>query len=171
MSGSSIDVCARAVRNWLWDMGFSYKKVKRKTALKTAQKKKWLQWAKNKCTWTVDDWEKIIFSDESRIYVGHGDDAETFVWRRGNEAYSDGWIKKQIKFLTSVFIWDCMTRKGPGELTVVKTTISSRIYIDILDRFLIPSIGNAFVDEDVVFQDDSASCHRAKRVRDYLADR
>ena len=31
---------------------------KKKLALPTAQKKKHLQWAKNRCTWTVDDWEK-----------------------------------------------------------------------------------------------------------------
>ena len=76
--------------------GFSYRKAKRKTALTTSQKKKCLQWVKNKCTWAVDDWEKVIFSDESRIYVGHGDDAGTFVCRRGNEAYLDDCIKKQV---------------------------------------------------------------------------
>lgn len=168
---AGVDVCARTVRNRLRDMEFSYRKAKRKPALTTAQKKKRLQWAKNKCTWTVDDWEEVIFSDKSRICVGHGDDAGTFVWRRGNEAYSDGCIKKQIKFPTSVLIWACMSSKGPGKLAVVKTTVNSRIYIDILDHFLIPSIDNAFGDEDIVFQDDNASCHRAKCVRDFLADR
>ena len=66
--------------------------------LTTAQKKKHLQWAKNKCTWTVDNWEKVTFSDESQICIGQEDDAGTFVWRRENEAYSDDCIKKQVKF-------------------------------------------------------------------------
>ena len=38
------------------------------------------------------------------------------------------------------------------------------------DHFLIPSIDNAFGDIDVVFQDNYASCHRAKCVRDFLVD-
>ena len=63
-------------------MGFSNREAKRKPDLKIAQQKKGLQWAKNKCTWTVDDCEKVIFSNESRICVGHGDDAGTFVWRQ-----------------------------------------------------------------------------------------
>ncbi len=32
--------------------------------------------------------------------------------------------------------------------------------IDILDTFLIPSIEKKFGDNDVIFQDDNASCHR-----------
>ena len=94
------------------------------SALTTAQKKKYLQWAKNKCTWTVNDWEKVIFSNESRICIGQGDDARTFVWRRVNEADSDGCIKKEVKFPTSVLIWACMTRKRPVELADVKTTVN-----------------------------------------------
>ena len=80
-------------------------------------------------------------------------------------------IKKQVQFLSSVLIQASMASKRPGELAVVKTTVNSRIYIDILDRILIPSIDNAFGDENVVFQDDNASCHRAKRVKDCRADR
>ena len=79
---ADVDVCDRTVRNRHREMGFSYRKNKKKLALKAAQKKKCLQWATNKCTWTVNDWEKLIFSDESQIFVGHGDDAGTFVWRR-----------------------------------------------------------------------------------------
>ena len=42
---AGFDVCARTVRNRLREMGFSYRKAKRKPALTTAQKKKHLQWA------------------------------------------------------------------------------------------------------------------------------
>ena len=80
-------------------------------------------------------------------------------------------LQKQVEFSTSVLIWGCMQSKGRDELAVIKTTVNFRIYIDILDHFLIPSIDNAFGDEDVVFQDDNVSCHRAKYVRDFLADR
>ena len=71
----------------------------------------------------------------------------------------------------SVLIWACMSSNGPDELDVVKTTVNSQIYVDILDHFLIPSIHNSFGDEDVVLQDDNASCYRAKCVKDFFADR
>ena len=64
-----------------------------------------------------------------------------------------------------------MTSKMPGELAVVKTTANSRIYIDILAHVLFPSIDNVFEDENVVFQEDNVSYHKAKRIRDCFADR
>uniref|UniRef100_A0A3B5AUW2 Transposase Tc1-like domain-containing protein n=1 Tax=Stegastes partitus TaxID=144197 RepID=A0A3B5AUW2_9TELE len=43
---------------------------KRKPSSTRKQKKNRLQWAKEYQSWTVDDWMKVIFSDESRICIG-----------------------------------------------------------------------------------------------------
>ena len=74
-------------------------------------------------------------------------------------------------FSFGFLIWACMSSKGPGKLAVFKTAVNSQTYIDILDHFLIPSIDNAFGDEDAVFQNDNVSCHREKCVRNFLVDR
>uniref|UniRef100_A0A3B1JB81 Transposase Tc1-like domain-containing protein n=1 Tax=Astyanax mexicanus TaxID=7994 RepID=A0A3B1JB81_ASTMX len=73
------NVCDRTVRNRLKEMGFQYRKAKRKPSLTPKHKRTRLQWAKERQSWTVDDWMKVIFSDESRICIGQGDDAGTFV--------------------------------------------------------------------------------------------
>ena len=44
-----------------------------------------LKWNKEKQTWCVDNWMKVIFSDESRICIGQGKDAGTFIWCYSNE--------------------------------------------------------------------------------------
>uniref|UniRef100_A0A3B5PSX5 Transposase Tc1-like domain-containing protein n=1 Tax=Xiphophorus maculatus TaxID=8083 RepID=A0A3B5PSX5_XIPMA len=75
-----VNVCDRTVRNRLKEMGFQYRKAKRKPALTPKHKRTRLQWAKERQSWTVDDWMKVVFSDESRICIGQGDDAGTFVW-------------------------------------------------------------------------------------------
>uniref|UniRef100_A0A4W6BIB5 Transposase Tc1-like domain-containing protein n=1 Tax=Lates calcarifer TaxID=8187 RepID=A0A4W6BIB5_LATCA len=67
---TGVNVCDRTVRNRLKEMGFTYRKAKRKPSLTPKQKKTRLQWAKEKQLWTVDDWMKVIFSDESRICIG-----------------------------------------------------------------------------------------------------
>lgn len=51
-----------------------------KQALTPKQKRTRLHWAKEKHSWYVDDWMKVIFIDESQICIGQGDDAGTFVW-------------------------------------------------------------------------------------------
>uniref|UniRef100_A0A3B5PS90 Transposase Tc1-like domain-containing protein n=1 Tax=Xiphophorus maculatus TaxID=8083 RepID=A0A3B5PS90_XIPMA len=74
-----VNVCDRTVRNRLKEMGFQYRKAKRKPALTPKHKRTRLQWAKERQSWTVDDWMKVVFSDESRICIGQGDDAGTFL--------------------------------------------------------------------------------------------
>uniref|UniRef100_A0A3B5PQB0 Transposase Tc1-like domain-containing protein n=1 Tax=Xiphophorus maculatus TaxID=8083 RepID=A0A3B5PQB0_XIPMA len=69
-----VNVCDRTVRNRLKEMGFQYRKAKRKPALTPKHKRTRLQWAKERQSWTVDDWMKVVFSDESRICIGQGDD-------------------------------------------------------------------------------------------------
>uniref|UniRef100_A0A3B5QR73 Transposase Tc1-like domain-containing protein n=1 Tax=Xiphophorus maculatus TaxID=8083 RepID=A0A3B5QR73_XIPMA len=70
-----VNVCDRTVRNRLKEMGFQYRKAKRKPALTPKHKRTRLQWAKERQSWTVDDWMKVVFSDESRICIGQGDDS------------------------------------------------------------------------------------------------
>ena len=62
---TGVNVCDRTVRNRLNEMRFTYRKAKRKPALTPKQKKTRLQWAKEKQSWSVDDWMKVKFSDES----------------------------------------------------------------------------------------------------------
>uniref|UniRef100_A0A3B5QK18 Transposase Tc1-like domain-containing protein n=1 Tax=Xiphophorus maculatus TaxID=8083 RepID=A0A3B5QK18_XIPMA len=54
-----VNVCDRTVRNRLKEMGFQYRKAKRKPALTPKHKRTRLQWAKERQSWTVDDWMKL----------------------------------------------------------------------------------------------------------------
>uniref|UniRef100_A0A4W6BLW5 Transposase Tc1-like domain-containing protein n=1 Tax=Lates calcarifer TaxID=8187 RepID=A0A4W6BLW5_LATCA len=83
---TGVNVCDRTVRNRLKEMGFTYRKAKRKPSLTPKQKKTRLQWAKEKQLWTVDDWMKVIFSDEScqkllRYYYGDLHAVYTYEYR------------------------------------------------------------------------------------------
>ena len=51
------------------------------------------------------------------------------------------------------------------------STISALVYIEILDNFLTPSIEDLFGDYEVIFQNDNATCHRAKGIKDFLWER
>ncbi len=57
-----------------------------------------------------------------------------------------------------------MSGKGPGEMAIFTSAVNAQVYIEILDTFLIPSIEKKFGDNGVIFQDDNASCHRAKSI-------
>ncbi len=46
-----------------------------------------LTWAKKKKNWTVAQWSKVLFSDESKFCISFGNQGPR-VWRKGGEAHS-----------------------------------------------------------------------------------
>ena len=56
-------------------------------------------------------------------------------------------------------------------MAIITSTVNAQVYIEILDICLITSIENRFGDDDVIFQDGNASCHRAKSVKAFLQEK
>ncbi len=84
----------------------------------------WLQkhltWAKEKKNWTVTQWSKVLFSDESKFCISFGNQGPR-VWRKGGEAHSPSCMKSSVKFPQSVMIWGAMSSAGVGPLCFLKT--------------------------------------------------
>ncbi len=55
-----------------------------------------LTWAKKK-NWTVAQWSKVLFSDESKFCISFGNQGPR-VWRKGGEAHSPSCLKSSVKF-------------------------------------------------------------------------
>ncbi len=56
-----------------------------------------LTWAKEKKNWTVAQWSKVLFSDESKFCISFGNQCPR-VWRKGGEAHSPSYLKSSVKF-------------------------------------------------------------------------
>ena len=56
-------------------------------------------------------------------------------------------------------------------MAIITLTVNIKVYIQILDNFLIPSIENMFDDKEVICQDENVPSHRAKRVKTFLHDK
>ncbi|GFX08010.1 transposable element Tc1 transposase [Trichonephila clavipes] len=52
-----------------------------------------LQWCQARSMWNVTDWQKVVFSDESRFVLGT-DDNRVRVWRRPGERYNTSHIAR-----------------------------------------------------------------------------
>ena len=63
-------------------MGFVLGKVKRKSATNTQTKKIKIKWVKKKQSRRVDNWMKVMFSNESRICISKGVKAGTLIWSK-----------------------------------------------------------------------------------------
>ena len=66
-------------------------------------------------------------------------------------------------------VWKCISNQGVGGLHFVQGRVNVQVYIGILEEKLLPSIRDHFTAvKNVIFQDDSAPCHRPKLVSNNL---
>ncbi len=71
------------------------------------RRQKHLTWAVEKKNWTVAQWSKVLFSDESKFCISFGNQAPR-VWRKSGEAQNPCCLKSSVKFPQSVMIWAAM---------------------------------------------------------------
>ncbi len=118
-------------------------------------------WAKEKKNWTVAQWSKVFFSDESKFCISFGNQGPR-VWRKGGEAQSPSCLKSSVKFPQSVMICGAMSSTGVGPSCFLKTNVTAPVYQEILEHFMLPSADQLFKDADLIFQQDLALAYTAK---------
>ncbi len=131
--------------------------------------KRRLTWAKEKKNWTVAQWSKVLFADESKFCISFVNQGPR-VWRKDGEAHSPSCLKSSVKFPQSVMIWGAMSSAGVGPLCFFKTNVTAPAYQDILEHFMLPSADQLFKDADLIFQQDLAPAHTAKSTKSWLND-
>ncbi len=128
-----------------------------------------LTWAKEKKNWTVAQWSKVLFSDESKFCISFGNQGPR-VWRKEGEAHSPSCLKSSVKFPQSVMIWGAMSSAGFGPLCFLKPTSLYPFIQEILEHFTLPSAEQLFKDTDFIFLQDLAPAHTAKSTKSWLND-
>ncbi len=146
-----------------------FRKRATKPLLNQRQRQKHLTWAKEKNNWTVAQWSKVLFSDESKFCISFGNQGPR-VWRKSGEAQNPCCLKSSVKFPQSVMIWAAMSSAGVGPLCFLKSTVNAAIYQEILEHFMLPSADKLYGDADFIFQQDLAPAHTAKGTKSWFND-
>ncbi|GFV19136.1 transposable element Tcb1 transposase [Trichonephila clavipes] len=68
-----------------------------------------LQWCHTRSMWNVTDWQKVVFSDESRFVLGT-DDNRVRVWRRPDSSMAG----PLPRFVPVEHVWDQLKRQMPS---------------------------------------------------------
>ncbi len=146
-----------------------FRKRATKPLLNQRQRQKRLTWAVEKKNWTVAQWSKVLFSDESKFCISFGNQGPR-VWRKSGEAQNPCCLKSSVKFPQSVMIWAAMSSAGVGPLCFLKSTVNAAIYQEILEHFILPSADKLYGDADFIFQQDLAPAHTAKGTKSWFND-
>jgi hypothetical protein len=121
--------------------------------------------------WTIDDWKRVIWSDETRINC-FGSDGKTWVWKNPNNKNQKGLYQETPKHGGgSLMMWGCMTYSGAGYISKIDSTMDAALYVEILEECLpLTQTYYGIKPEDVIFQQDNDSKHTSKKAKDFFKD-
>ena len=128
--------------------------------------KRRLKFARAHKNWTVEDWMRVIFTDEMAIKVGQERTSHVFVWRKKGEEYHKDCIDARKWGTTGMMFWGAFRggKMGPGLFFELEKgqTINSAVY---RDQVLLGPL-KTFVDEsrsegfEPIVMEDNATVHK-----------
>ncbi|GFY33556.1 transposable element Tc1 transposase [Trichonephila clavipes] len=93
-----------------------------------------LQWCQARSMWNVTDWQKVVFSEESRFVLGT-DDNRVRVWRRPGERYnSPHTVLRHTAGTAGVMVRGAIAYDSRSTLVVMRGTLTGQRYVDDILR-------------------------------------
>ncbi|GFT98483.1 transposable element Tcb1 transposase [Trichonephila clavipes] len=97
-----------------------------------------LQWCQARSMWNVTDWQKVVFSDESRFVLGT-DDNRVRVWRLPGERYnSPPTVLRHTARTAGVMVCWAIAYDSRSILIVMRGTLTGQRFVDDILR---PHVG------------------------------
>lgn len=142
----------------------------RKPLLRPQNKQKRLEWAKKHKDWTEEDFNRVLWSDESKFEV-FGTKRRVFVRRSAEQKMLPDCMVPTVKHGGgSVMVWGCFSSSGVGDLARVIGKMNKEAYKTILEENAVTS-GLRLIGEGFVFQQDNDPKHTSRLCQDYLKQR
>lgn len=139
----------------------------KKPKLTIRHKKNRLEWAKEHKNWTINQWKKVLWSDESKFQI-FGSNRRVFVRRSKGERASEACTVPTIKHGGgNVMVWGCFGNNKPGSLVRITEKLNKERYLKILKDFAIPG-GLNLIGPGFVFQQDNDPKHSSKLCQNFL---
>ncbi|CAB4490366.1 unnamed protein product [Rhizophagus irregularis] len=120
-------------------------------------------------SWTVSDWNKVVWSDESKFQI-FGSDGHAYCWKKPEEALTTRHVKPTVKFGgESVFVWRCFTFLGVGYLCKIDGGLDAELYRRILDEDFLETLKYCDLNcSNIIFQQNNDLKHTAKRTLEWF---
>lgn len=161
-----LKVSHQTVRNRLHAAKIKSHIAVKKPCISSTNLKKRLEWAKAHRNWTIEQWNSVLFSDETQVMLRQT--CQRRVWRRKNERLKPDCMNPIVKHQKSIMLWGCFSSKGVGELHMIDGKLNGQKYKLILKNKMITSATAMFGEGEFKFQHDNSPIHTASVVKNYL---
>ena len=161
-------VMKRTISNTLHREGFKSRCACKVPLLKKAHVQSHLNFAKEHLDDPEEAWEKVMWSDETKIEL-FGINSTRHVWRKRNAEYNPKNTIPTVKHGSgNLMLWGCFSAKGIARLHRIEGRMNGAMYRKILGDNLLPSVRALKMGCGWVFQHDNDSKHTAKSTKEWL---
>jgi transposase len=160
-------IAASTTRRYLREQGLLGRVAVKKPLLRPQNRIKRLRFAKQHKDWVKDDWNKVLWTDESKFQL-FGTNRRVYVRRRKGERLIDDCISSTVKHGGgNIMVWGSISGTGLGGLVKIDGIMDKKVYHNILVRHAVPS-GLRLIGNNFVFQEDNDPKHSSNYCRNYL---
>ncbi|KAK3527053.1 hypothetical protein QTP86_008664 [Hemibagrus guttatus] len=161
-------VTKATISNTLRRQGLKSCSARRVPLLKPVHVRARLKFARENLDDPEEDWENVIWSDETKIEL-FGKNSTCRVWRRKNaELHPKNTIPTVKHGGGNIMLRGCFSAKEPGRLIRVKERMNGAMYREILSKNLLPSARALKMKRGWVFQHDNDPKHTARAMKEWL---
>ena len=160
---------AKTVQRHLSQAGMKAVVKKKRPFLSKRHRRERLDFAITHQHWTMDDWKRVVWSDETKINR-LGSDGRKWVWKKAGEGLSDRLVQGTQKFGGgSLMMWGCMLWDGVGYACRIDGNMNGDLYTKILEEDLQESLSYFGKDAgEVIFQQDNDPKHVCQKARTWF---
>ena len=162
----------QTVRRTLQESGFHSATKKKVPMLKKTHRQRRLEFTQRHENWTVADWKRVLWTDETKINRV-GSDGKVYVWKQRGESISDRITSPTVKHGggNNLMVWGCMGWNGVGMLIEVEGKMDADQYCQILDDGVMESFEKLEMEEDErYFQQDNDPKHTSRKATQWFED-
>ena len=166
-----LDVSLKTIRRSLKKAGLKAAVKQKKPFLSKAHKRRRLEFALEHQHWTLDDWSRVVWSDETKINR-LGSDGRSWVWKKPGSGLKEQHVSGTVKFGGgSLMVWGCMTPQGVGYMCKIDGRMDAELYTTILQDDFLKTVEFYGLDrENLIFQQDNDPKHTSKLASKWFKD-
>jgi transposase len=130
--------------------------------------KKRVNWCKDKVDWSLNQWKKVLWTDETSLEVQGTGSKRIMVWRRPGQRFEHDCLTPSFKSgRVTVMMWGCFIGKNLGPIVLFpEGRIDSKRYCEMLDGNLLPFLRT--LPKNAIFAQDNAPIHTSKYTKLWL---
>ena len=125
------------------------------------QRQNRVDWCRRRFSWSVEQWQSVIFSDEVRFCLKS--DGIVKVWGPQHRRFDPRYTVKKSKDRRSIMFWGFIRHDGYRLLLRCPESFTSSDY-----QIFLVIAKTAMIGENFIFQDDNCPVHRSHAVQEWF---